>query len=114
AELALKGPGRSTVNGKRLARARDLLGHVRITIFSPDDLQLIKGGPSERRSFIDELLVALDVHNDTRLSEFERILRHRNALLRQSGGRLDASARHSLTVWNDKLAPAADALGTLR
>jgi DNA replication and repair protein RecF len=63
---------------------------------------------------VDELLVALDAHNDIRLSEFERILRHRNALLRQSGGRLDATARHSLTVWNDKLAPAADAVGALR
>jgi DNA replication and repair protein RecF len=77
-------------------------------------LQLLKGGPSERRGFVDELLVALDPHNDVRLSEFERILRHRNALLRQSGGRLDATERHSLTVWNDKLAPAADVVGALR
>ena len=114
AELALRGPGRVAVNGKRLARARDLLGHVRVTVFSPDDLQLLKGGPSERRGFVDELLVALDAHNDLRLSEFDRILRHRNALLRQSGGRLDATERHSLTVWNDKLAPAADVVGALR
>ena len=114
AELAVRGPGRVTVNGKRLARTRDLLGHVRVTVFSPDDLQLVKGGPSERRGFVDELLVALDAHNDVRLSEFERILRHRNALLRQSGGRLDATERHSLTVWNDKLAPAADVVGALR
>ena len=114
AELAVRGQGRIAVNGKRLARSRDLLGHLRVTVFSPDDLQLIKGGPSERRSFIDQLLVALDARNDTRLSEFERLLRHRNALLRQSGGRLDATARHSLTVWNDKLAPAADAVGALR
>ena len=114
AELALRGPGRVTVNGKRLARSRDLLGHVRVTVFSPDDLQLIKGGPSERRGFVDELLIALDGRNDLRLSEFERILRHRNALLRQAGGRLDPTARHSLTVWNDKLAPAADVVGALR
>jgi DNA replication and repair protein RecF len=114
AELAVRGNGRVSINGKRLARARDLLGHVRVTVFSPDDLQLIKGGPSERRTFIDELLVALDVRNDICLSEFERILRHRNALLRQTGGRLDADARHSFEVWNDKLAPAADAVGALR
>ncbi|HUP75005.1 MAG TPA: DNA replication/repair protein RecF [Acidimicrobiales bacterium] len=114
AELAVRGPGRVTVNGKRLARASDLLGHVRVTVFSPDDLQLLKGGPSERRRFVDELLVALDAHNDVRLSDFERILRHRNALLRQSNGRLDTTERHSLTVWNDKLAPAADVVGELR
>lgn len=114
AELAARGAGKVSVNGKRLPRARDLLGHVRVTVFSPDDLQLIKGGPSERRSFIDQLLVALDGHNDVRVSEFERLLRHRNALLRQSGGRLDDTARHSLNVWNDKLAPAADALGSIR
>ena len=114
AELTLRGTGRVSVNGKRLPRARDLLGYVRVTVFSPDDLQLIKGGPSERRAFIDQLLVAIDGRNDVRVSEFERLLRHRNALLRQSGGRLDETARHSLTVWNDKLAPAADALGSLR
>ena len=114
AELALRGSGRISINGKRLPRARDLLGHVRVTVFSPDDLQLIKGGPGERRSFIDELLVALDVRNDVTLNEFERLLRHRNALLRQTGGRLDADARHSFSVWNDKLAPAADAVGALR
>jgi DNA replication and repair protein RecF len=114
AELPLRGAGRISVNGKRLARSRDVLGHVRVTVFSPDDLQLIKGGPTERRGFVDELLVALDVRNDIRLSEFERLLRHRNALLRQASGRLDATARHSLTVWNDKLAPAADAVGALR
>ncbi|MEO5838149.1 MAG: DNA replication/repair protein RecF [Acidimicrobiales bacterium] len=114
AELAARGAGRVMVNGKRLPRTRDLLGHVRVTVFSPDDLQLLKSGPSERRAFVDELLVALDAHNDIQLSEFERILRHRNALLRQSGGRLDATARHSLTVWNDKLAPAADVVGALR
>lgn len=114
AELAMRGPGRVMVNGKRLPRARDLLGHVRVTVFSPDDLQLLKGGPGERRTFVDELLVALDTHNDMRLTEFERVLRHRNALLRQSGGRLDATQRHSLSVWNDKLAPAADVVGALR
>jgi DNA replication and repair protein RecF len=114
AELAVKGAGRVSVNGKRLPRARDLLGYVRVTVFSPDDLQLVKGGPAERRTYLDQLLVALDGHNDTRVTEFERLLRHRNALLRQAGGRLDAAARHSLTVWNEKLAPAGDDLGALR
>jgi DNA replication and repair protein RecF len=114
AEVAVKGAGRVSVNGKRLPRARDLLGYVRVTVFSPDDLELVKGGPAGRRTFLDQLLVALDGRNDTRVSEFERLLRHRNALLRQSAGRLDAAARHSLTVWNEKLAPSADDVGALR
>jgi DNA replication and repair protein RecF len=114
AELAVKGAGRVSVNGKRLPRARDLLGFVRVTVFSPDDLQLVKGAPGERRAFVDQLLVALDGRNDTRLGEFERLLRHRNALLRQSGGRLDAAARQTLAVWNEKIAPAADDVGALR
>jgi DNA replication and repair protein RecF len=114
AELPEKGAGRVSVNGKRLPRARDLLGHVRVTVFSPDDLQLVKGAPAERRTFIDQLLVAIDGRNDTRVSEFERLLRQRNALLRQAGGRLGTAERHSLTVWNEKLAPAADDLGGLR
>jgi DNA replication and repair protein RecF len=114
AELVARGTGKVLVNGKRLPRARDLLGYVRVTVFSPDDLQLVKGGPGERRAFVDQLLVALDGRNDVRVSEFERLLRQRNALLRQAGGRFDATARHSLSVWNDKLGPAADGVGALR
>ncbi len=59
AEIASAGRNRVQVNRQRLARARDLLGTLRITVFSPDDLILVKGGPSDRRRFLDDTLVAL-------------------------------------------------------
>src|SRR4051794_12430113 len=51
---------RVQVNRQRLARARDLLGVLRVTVFAPDDLVLVKGGPAGRREFLDATLVALD------------------------------------------------------
>lgn len=59
AEIPRQGRVRIQVNGRRLGRSRDLLGVLRVTVFSPDDLALVKGGPAGRRTLLDELLVAL-------------------------------------------------------
>ena len=104
-ELELtKGKTRAQVNRQRLRRARDLLGALRVTVFAPDDLALVKEGPSLRRGYLDDVLVALDPGADAVLSDLERILRQRNALLRQSHGRLDEGAAMTLDVWDSKLA----------
>src|SRR6266705_3019731 len=58
AELASAGRDRVLVNRQPLRRARDLLGALRVVVFSPDDLALVKGGPSERRRLLDDGLVA--------------------------------------------------------
>ncbi len=72
AELVTSGRNRILVNRQRLVRSRDLLGAVRITVFSPDDLAMIKAGPALRRSYLDRLLVAVDPRNDALRSENER------------------------------------------
>lgn len=108
-ELA-KGRTRAQVNRQRLRRARDLLGALRVTVFAPDDLGLIKDGPARRRDFLDEVLVALDPSVDASVSELERILRQRNALLRQARGRLDEAAEMTLDVWDAKLATVGEEL----
>ena len=92
AELAALGRNRVQVNRQRLMRSRDLLGAVRVTVFSPDDLRLVKGAPVERRRFLDDTLVALAVKYDAARLELDRIVRQRNSLLRQASGRLDESA----------------------
>ena len=74
AEIAIAGRNRVQVNRQRLARARDLLGTLRITVFSPDDLVLVKGGPSDRRRFLDDTLVALAVKYDAARLELDRIV----------------------------------------
>lgn len=95
---------RAQVNRQRLQRSRDLLGALRITVFAPDDLALVKEGPSIRRGFLDDVLVALDPRSDAVLRDLDRILKQRNALLRQSHGRLDEGAESTLDVWDTKLA----------
>jgi DNA replication and repair protein RecF len=114
AELTASGRNRVLVNGSRPPRARDLLGHLRVTVFTPDDLALVKGGPSERRRLLDDALVALHVRHDRTRVDYERVLRHRNALLKQVGGRLDATAAATLDVWDAKLSDAGERLGAAR
>ncbi len=101
-ELA-KGRTRAQVNRQKLKRTRDLLGALRVTVFAPDDLAMIKDGPGIRRDFVDDLLVSLDPLFDGVRSDLDRILKQRNALLRQAAGRLDDSAEATLDVWDSKL-----------
>lgn len=114
AELAVTGRTRVQVNRQRLARSKDLLGALRVSVFSPDDLELVKGGPAERRRFLDDLLVALHPRNDQLRSDLDRVLKQRNALLRQAGGRLTDEVTATLDVWDDRLAAAGDAIGQAR
>ena len=90
--LARNGRNRVQVNKQRLGRTRDLLGVMRVTVFSPDDLALLKGGPQERRRFLDDTLVALAVKYDAMRLELDRVLKQRNVLLKQAGGRLNTEA----------------------
>ncbi len=114
AELTDSGRGRVQVNKQRLARTRDLLGALRVSVFSPDDLELVKGGPAGRRSYLDESLVARRPAFDLLRSDLDRILRQRNALLKQSGGRLSPEVDATLMVWDAKLVEAGEALADAR
>lgn len=114
AEVVPAGRGRVQVNRQRLARTRDLLGVLRVTVFSPDDLVLVKGGPGERRRFMDAALVDLAVKYDAMRLELDRIVKQRNTLLRQIGGRLDGDAALTLDVWDTKLTATGEQLGRAR
>jgi DNA replication and repair protein RecF len=114
AEILSSGRGRVQVNRQRLQRTRDLLGTVRVSVFSPDDLELVKGGPGERRRFLDDTLVALAVRNDALRLEVDRVIRQRNTLLRQCNGRLDADAELTLDVWDSRLTDVGERIGHAR
>lgn len=104
-------PGRSNrarLNRGQLPRAREALGILRTVVFSPEDLELVKGDPSARRRFLDELLVARQPRFAAVRSDYDRVLRQRNTLLRSAGGR-GRSARtdsvlSTLEVWDAQLA----------
>jgi DNA replication and repair protein RecF len=114
AELSATGRGRVQVNKQKLARTRDLLGALRVSVFAPDDLELVKGGPAERRRFLDDALVARRPSLDSLRSDLERILRQRNALLKQAGGRLSLEVEATLMVWDAKLVETGEALADAR
>src|SRR5581483_1973670 len=105
---------RVLVNRQPLRRARDLLGALRVTVFAPDDLSLVKGGPAERRRYLDDLLVAIHPRNDALRGDVERTLRQRTTLLKQAGGRLTSEVEATLDVWDAKLAVAGEALARAR
>ena len=114
AQLQASGRNRVLVNRQPLRRARDALGSLRVTVFTPEDLDIVKGGPGDRRRFLDDALVALHPRNDALRAEVDRVLRQRNALLRQIGGRLDDAAATTLDVWDAKLADAGESLAAAR
>jgi DNA replication and repair protein RecF len=114
AQIQPNGRNRVLVNRQPLRRARDLLGSLRVSVFTPDDLVIVKDGPGERRRFLDEALVSLHPRNDGLRGQVDKVLRQRNALLKQTGGRLDESTAFTLDVWDAKLADAGAALAGAR
>ena len=114
AEINPNGRNRVQVNRQHLARARDLLGIVRVSVFSPDDLVIVKGAPSERRRFLDDTLVALAIKYDALRLELDRVIRQRNTLLKQAGGRSTDEIESSLDVWDVKFADAGEQFGRAR
>jgi DNA replication and repair protein RecF len=114
AELSRVGRNRVQVNRQRLGKARDLLGAVRVSVFAPDDLVIVKGSPSDRRRFLDDGLVALATKYDAARLELDRIVRQRNTLLKQAAGRLDDELASTLDVWDARMAAVGDQFGHAR
>ncbi|WP_200302968.1 DNA replication/repair protein RecF [Streptomyces adelaidensis] len=99
---------RARINRSSQVRPRDVLGIVRTVLFAPEDLALVKGDPGERRRFLDELVTTRTPRMAGVRSDYERVLKQRNTLLksaalaRRHGGRtMDLS---TLDVWDQHLA----------
>jgi DNA replication and repair protein RecF len=104
AEIRATGRNRVQVNRQALKRAQDRAELVRVTVFSPDDLQLVKGGPAGRRDYLDDLLVAAAPRYAAVRADYDRVLRQRNALLRH--GIRNEDDKSTLEVFNTQLARA--------
>ena len=109
-ELSSAGRTRVQINRQLLRRSRDLLGALRVSVFAPDDLQLVKEGPAHRRRYLDDLLVACHPRWDQVRADVDRILRQRGTLLKQASGRLTPDIALTLDVWDAKLAVAGTEL----
>ncbi|WP_218711991.1 DNA replication/repair protein RecF [Arthrobacter sp. BF1] len=104
---------RARINRANPVRAREILGLCRTVLFAPEDLALVKGDPGNRRRFLDDLLVVLlPKHVGTR-SDYDKVLKQRNALLKsarsQHFSRSGVSESHlaTLDVWDQHMAVAA-------
>ena len=107
-EITAGKANRARINRANPVRARDILGIVRTVLFAPEDLALIKGDPSNRRRFLDELLVTLRPGQAATRGDYERVLKQRNALLKsaRAGGKLSTAHESTLDVWDTHLARA--------
>ncbi|GAB3752986.1 DNA replication/repair protein RecF [Zhihengliuella somnathii] len=99
---------RVRINRANPVRSRDILGIVKTVLFAPEDLTLVKSDPSFRRRFLDDLLVILQPHQAATRSDYERVLRQRNALLKsaRAAGKISSSHEATLDVWDQHLAQA--------
>jgi DNA replication and repair protein RecF len=114
AQILPAGRSRTRVNRKSVTGRRELGAAAPCTIFSPEDLVLVSGGPKGRRDVIDDALAVLDAEGARAADETDRVLRQRAALLRQSGGRAGAEIAATLDVWDQRLADAGKVLVAAR
>ena len=103
-ELNTEGSNRARINKSETPRIRDVLGYVNAVIFSPEDLDIVKRDPSNRRAFIDELIVQLTPRMAGVYSDYERVLKQRNTLLKSARNMsASASGLSTLDSWDQSL-----------
>jgi DNA replication and repair protein RecF len=108
-ELEINGgrANRGRINRSNPVRARDILGICQTVLFAPEDLALVKGDPSNRRRFLDELLVSLMPRHSATRTDYDRVLKQRNALLKSGRtGKFTAGHEATLDVWDQHMARA--------
>jgi DNA replication and repair protein RecF len=97
------GSNKVRINRSAATRARDVLGIVRAVVFAPEDLSLVRGDPSDRRRFLDEMTIQRHPRVSGVRADYDKVLRQRNALLKSAGGRASASMRETLAAWDQQL-----------
>lgn len=103
-ELNRDAQNRARINRSAVTRVRDVLGYVNTVIFAPEDLDIVKKDPSNRREFIDSLLVQVTPRFAGVFSDYERVLKQRNTLLRtarQTG--VKGNSLSTLDAWDESL-----------
>ncbi|HKM04574.1 MAG TPA: DNA replication/repair protein RecF [Lachnospiraceae bacterium] len=89
------------IDGMKIKKASELLGLINVVLFSPEDLSIIKNGPSERRHFIDMELCQLDSFYLYNLNNYNKIVNQRNSLLKELYA--NPSLKETLNIWDSQL-----------
>lgn len=106
-EIAAGRANKGRLNKSPVRSTREVLGAVRAVLFAPEDLAVVRGDPSERRRFLDELATIRRPRIAGVRADYDKVLRQRTALLKSaSGARLrgDRTAMETLDVWDGHLA----------
>jgi DNA replication and repair protein RecF len=108
AQVNRQGSNKARVNGSAV-KPSELPRYAQVVLFAPEDLQIVRGDPSARRRFADQLLVQRAPRMSGVLGDYDRVLKQRTALLKSARARgVRGDALSTLDVWDDKLV----ALGT--
>lgn len=97
-EINSEKANRARINQNPTRSQKEIFGIVQAIYFSPEDLDLVRGDPSERRKFIDQLLILRSPRMAGVISDYERAVRQRNSLLKSRAG------NESLSAWDDQVA----------
>ncbi|GAA2651392.1 DNA replication/repair protein RecF [Paractinoplanes durhamensis] len=100
---------RARLNRSPVRRPREVLGALRMVLFAPEDLELVRGDPSARRRYLDDLLVARQPRFAGVRADYDRVIKQRNALLRtayltRKVGGTRGQDLSTLEVWDQHLA----------
>lgn len=103
AQINRQGSNKARVNGSTVKPA-ELPRYAQVVLFAPEDLQIVRGDPSARRRFADQLLVQRAPRMAGVISDYDRVLKQRTALLKSARARgIRGDALSTLDVWDDKL-----------
>ncbi|PPB48563.1 DNA replication/repair protein RecF [Arthrobacter pityocampae] len=115
-EINASSANRARINRSNPVRAKDAAGILKTVLFAPEDLTLVKGDPSVRRRYLDEVMVSLLPHQSALRADYERVLKQRNALLKsaRAAGRFSTAHEATLDVWDQHLAESGARLLSAR
>ncbi|GAC1640623.1 MAG: DNA replication/repair protein RecF [Mycobacterium sp.] len=106
-EITAGRANKARLNRSPVRSAREVLGILRAVLFAPEDLALVRGDPSERRRYLDELATTRRPRVSAVRADYDKVLRQRAALLKTAGAarhRGDRSVLETLDVWDGHLA----------
>lgn len=104
-KLEEKKPLKIKVNSQLIKKQKEAIGLIKNTLFSPNDLYLIKGDPATRRNFLDEVIIQNNPNYYEIKTNYDRVLKQKNALLKSLNTKNSTSLEvdATLDVWNKKL-----------
>ena len=103
-ELNSDSSNRARLNKSPVAKPKDILGYLNSVIFAPEDLDIVKREPTNRRAFIDQLIIQFTPRMLGVYSDYERVLKQRNTLLKSARATgTKGSALSTLSAWDESL-----------